>query len=68
VAAFSGLNVVTPFGPIVYRPEDHQSTMGAYVGRTKNEGGKGVMVDFRYVDGAKVLPSAAEVKKLRPAE
>jgi branched-chain amino acid transport system substrate-binding protein len=42
--------------------------MGAYVGRTKNEGGKGVMVDFRYVDGAKVLPSAAEVKKLRPAE
>lgn len=68
VAAFSGLNVVTPFGPIVYRPEDHQSTMGAYVGRTKNEGGKGVMVDFRYVDGAKVLPSAAEVKKLRPAD
>ena len=68
VTAFSGLNVGTPFGPIVYRPEDHQSTMGAYVGRTKNEGGKGVMVDFRYVDGAKVLPSAAEVKKLRPAE
>ena len=68
VAAFSGLNVVTPFGPIVYRPEDHQSTMGAYVGRTKNEGGKGVMVDFRYMDGAKFLPSAAEVKKLRPAD
>ena len=68
VTAFSGLNVGTPFGPIVYRPEDHQSTMGAYVGRTKNEGGKGVMVDFLYVDGAKVLPSAAEVKKLRPAE
>ena len=34
VTAFSGLNVGTPFGPIVYRPEDHQSTMGAYVGRT----------------------------------
>ncbi|CAM5790740.1 ABC transporter substrate-binding protein [Ottowia pentelensis] len=68
VAAFSGLNVVTPFGPIVYRPEDHQSTMGAYVGRTKNVDGKGVMVDFRYMDGAKFLPSAAEVKKLRPAD
>ena len=59
---------MTPFGPITYRPEDHQSTMGAFVGRTKNEGGKGVMVDFRYMDGAKFLPSAAEVKKLRPAD
>ncbi len=68
VAAFCGLNVVTPFGPVVYRPEDHQSTMGAYVGRTKNDGGKGVMVDWRYMDGARVLPPAAEVRKLRPAE
>ena len=25
------------------------------------------MVDFKYVDGATVLPSDAEVKKLRPA-
>ena len=68
VAAFSGLQVDTPFGPISYRPEDHQSTMGAFVGRTKNEGGKGVMVDFQYMDGAKYLPGAAEVKKLRPAD
>ena len=68
VAAFSGLQVDSPFGPISYRPEDHQSTMGAYVGLTKNEGGKGVMVDFQYMDGAKYLPSAAEVKKLRPAD
>ena len=68
IAAFRGLNVVTPFGPIVFRPEDHQSTMGAYVGRTKNEGGKGVMVNSRYMDGAKFLPSADEVKKMRPAD
>jgi branched-chain amino acid transport system substrate-binding protein len=68
VTAFRGLNVVTPFGPIVFRPEDHQSTMGAYVGRTKNEGGKGVMVNSRYMDGAKFLPSADEVKKMRPAD
>ncbi|MBS0301734.1 MAG: ABC transporter substrate-binding protein, partial [Proteobacteria bacterium] len=68
VAAFSGLQVDSPFGPISYRPEDHQSTMGAYVGLTKNEGGKGVMVDFQYMDGAKYLPNAAEVKKLRPAD
>lgn len=65
ITAFRGLNVTTPFGPVVFRPEDHQSTMGAYVGRTKNEGGKGVMVDYRYIDGSKVQPSNAEVKKMR---
>jgi branched-chain amino acid transport system substrate-binding protein len=68
IAAFSGLQLMTPFGPITYRPEDHQSTMGSFVGRTKNEGGKGVMVDFRYMDGTGFLPSAAEVKTLRPAD
>ena len=67
VAAFRGLQVDTPFGRITYRPEDNQSTLGAFVGRTKNEGGKGVMVDYRYLDGANYLPSAAEVRKLRPA-
>ena len=66
VAAFRGLQVDTPFGHIVYRAEDHQSTMGAFVGRTRREDGKGTMIDFRYVDGARVLPSAEEVKKLRP--
>ena len=68
VTAFKGLSLMTPFGPITYRPEDHQSTMGCFVGRTKNDGGKGVMVDFRFLDGAQFLPSAAEVKKLRPAD
>ncbi|CAN1533537.1 LivK ABC-type branched-chain amino acid transport systems, periplasmic component [Burkholderiaceae bacterium] len=68
IAAFKGLQLMTPFGPITYRPEDHQSTMGAFVGRTKNEGGKGVMVDFRYMDGSRFLPTAAEVIKLRPAD
>ena len=68
MAAFRGLQLTIPFGPITYRAEDHQSTMGAYIGRTKNEGGKGVMVNYRYADGAKFLPSAAEVKKLRPAD
>lgn len=68
IAAFRGLQVGTPIGPITFRAEDHQSTMGGFVGRTKNEGGKGIMVDYRYVDGAKVLPSGEAVKKLRPAD
>jgi branched-chain amino acid transport system substrate-binding protein len=68
IAAFKGLRTTSPFGPIVFRASDHQSTMGAYVGRTAVREGRGVMVDFRYVDGAAVLPSDAEVAKLRPAE
>jgi len=64
VVSFKGLQVPTPFGRITYRTEDNQSTMGGFIGRTKNEGGKGVMVDYRYLDGAKFQPSADEVKKL----
>jgi branched-chain amino acid transport system substrate-binding protein len=68
VEAFKDLTVESPFGAFTYRASDHQATMGAYVGTIALEGGKGVMVDFKYVDGATVLPSDAEVKKLRPAE
>jgi branched-chain amino acid transport system substrate-binding protein len=67
VEAFSGLAVDTPFGPITYRASDHQATMGAFVGKLAVKDGHGTMVDFKYVDGASVLPSDAEVKKLRPA-
>ncbi len=66
ITAFRGLEVMTPFGMATYRAQDHQSTMGAYVGKTKLEQGKGVMVDYVYLDGAKYQPSDAEVKKLRP--
>ncbi|RPH58355.1 MAG: ABC transporter substrate-binding protein, partial [Burkholderiales bacterium] len=68
IAAFKGLKVGTPFGPMVYRPEDNQSTMGAYIGVTTVRDGKGVMKDYRYVDGATVLPNAEETRKLRPAD
>ncbi|HZP78231.1 MAG TPA: ABC transporter substrate-binding protein [Pseudolabrys sp.] len=67
VAAFANLKVDSPFGPFVYRASDHQATMGAFVGKLALENGKGTMVDFKYVDGASVLPSDAEVAKLRPA-
>ena len=67
IQAFSGLKVTIPFGPIQFRAIDHQSTMGVYVGRTAVKEGRGVMVDFRYVDGADTLPSDAEVQKRRRA-
>jgi branched-chain amino acid transport system substrate-binding protein len=68
VSAFSGLKVDSPFGPFVYRGSDHQATMGAYVGKLAMRDGKPVMVDFKYVDGASVLPPDDDVKKLRPTE
>jgi len=66
VEAFEGLKVDSPFGPFEYRASDHQATMGCFVGKLAVENGKGTMVDFKYVDGASVLPGPEEVKKLRP--
>jgi branched-chain amino acid transport system substrate-binding protein len=68
VSAFANLKVDTPAGPITYRASDHQSTMGAWVGKTALVKGKGTMVDIKYIDGAAVLPSDAEVRKLRSGE
>ncbi len=68
ISAFRGLELMTPFGKTQFRPQDHQSTMGAYVGKTKNDKGKGTMVDYVYLDGAKYQPTDAEVKKLRPVD
>jgi branched-chain amino acid transport system substrate-binding protein len=52
---------------VEYRPIDHQSTMGAYVGRIGVKDGKGYMKEWRFVDGKDALPSDAEIKKMRPA-
>ena len=67
IAAFRGLTFDTPMGKATFRAIDHQSTMGAYIGKTTLRGGKGEMKDYRYLDGAKYLPSDDVVKKLRPA-
>ncbi|MEP6942488.1 MAG: ABC transporter substrate-binding protein [Betaproteobacteria bacterium] len=68
IAALSGLSVDTPFGPVVYRAIDHQSTMGAYVGRIAVKDGKGVMVDWKYADGRNYLPSDDWVRAHRPPD
>ncbi len=64
---FGGARFETPIGPAMWREIDHQSTMGGFVGKLAVQDGHGVMVDWRYVDGASVLPPDAEVRKLRPA-
>ncbi|WP_063690261.1 ABC transporter substrate-binding protein [Bradyrhizobium stylosanthis] len=64
---FGNVGFATPFGPASWRSIDHQSTMGTFVGRTAVRGDKGVMVDWTYRDGGTMLPSDAEVRKLRPS-
>ena len=65
VEAMKGLQMATPFGPITWRPLDHQSTMGAFVGQLARKDGRGVMVNWRFADGANFLPPIEEVKQLR---
>ena len=68
VAAMSALVVDTPFGPVSFREIDHQSTMGAYVGRISVQNGKGVMVDWKYANGGDYLPPDDVVRRMRPAD
>jgi branched-chain amino acid transport system substrate-binding protein len=68
IAAFRGLQFDSPFGKIMFRAQDHQSTLGAYVGRTVLRGDKGEMRDYRYVDGAKFQPTDQEVAAMRPKD
>ncbi len=64
---FADATFTTPFGISRFRAIDHQSTVGSYVGRLVKQDGRGGMVDWRYVDGATVLPPDDVVRKLRPA-
>ena len=68
ITAFRGLSFDSPYGKLSFRALDHQSTMGAFVGRTRNDQGKGVMVEARYQDGAAFQPSNDDVRKLRAAD
>jgi branched-chain amino acid transport system substrate-binding protein len=68
IAAAEGLAVPSPFGEISFRKIDHQSTLGAFVGKTAQKDGKGIMVDTVYRKGSDYLPSDAEVEKLRPKD
>lgn len=68
VEAMRGLQFSTPFGPAEFRAIDHQSTLGAYVGKLDLRGNRGTMVDWRYAEGRRYLPSDAYVRARRPAQ
>ncbi|MCW8085168.1 ABC transporter substrate-binding protein [Sabulicella glaciei] len=68
IEAMRGLRFPSAFGEteVEFRDLDHQSTSGAYVGRTAVRSGRGVMVDWRYADGRNYLPPDDVVRGLRP--
>ncbi len=66
VEAMRGLPFQSPFGACTFRALDHQSTLGAFVGKTALRNNRGTMVDWRYADGANYLPSDEEVRRMRP--
>ena len=66
--AMSGLEILSPLGPITFRAADQQSTMGTFFGRLTVKDGMPRMVDWRYGDGKVYLPSEAEAAKMRPQD
>jgi branched-chain amino acid transport system substrate-binding protein len=66
VGAMRGLKFAGVFGEVEFRALDHQSTMGAFVGRTVLRDGRGAMADWRYADGRNYLPTDEVVRQLRP--
>ncbi len=69
VETMKGLEVPSsPTGKFTFRAQDHQATMGTWVGKTDVKDGAGVMVDWYYADGADFQPSDDDVKSMRPAE
>ena len=65
IAAFKGLQFDTPVGRLTMR-DDHQSTLGSWVGELALKDGKGVMVNWTYLDGTDYLPPLDVAMKLRP--
>ncbi len=66
--ALTGLKLETPVGPLTFRPQDNQSTMGIWLGKTAITNGKASMSDgVVYYPGNQFMPTDEEVKKLRPA-
>ncbi len=64
-AAFDDMKFETLAGPVTMRGSDHQLSLGAWVGELAQVDKKGVMKNWTYIDGAKVMFPDAEVKAAR---
>lgn len=68
ITALRGLEVASPFGKIEFRLQDHQSTLGLFVGKLDMKDNRGFMTEWRYANGYDLQPSDDYVKSKRPAE
>jgi len=67
IVALRGMGMDTPLGPVIFRAQDQQSSMGAFVGTLGYKDGRSAVSDWRYLDGARYMPDEAYVKGRRPA-
>ncbi|MCP4329803.1 MAG: ABC transporter substrate-binding protein [Alphaproteobacteria bacterium] len=65
IDAMEGLTFDSIVGPITFRANDHQSTMGTWVGRTAVKDGRPMMVDWSYESGPAYFPSDDEIAEMR---
>lgn len=66
IAALTDLDTDTIAGKVTMRGLDHQSTLGAWVGETALQNGRGVMRNWRFADGRDFMFTEAEVRAARP--
>ncbi|MEQ1649400.1 MAG: ABC transporter substrate-binding protein [Hyphomicrobiaceae bacterium] len=62
IAALADMKFDTISGPVMMRGLDRQSSLGAWVGETTLVNGQGAMKNWKYIDGASVMFSEADVK------
>ena len=67
VLALRGLTFDTPLGPVRFRAQDQQSSMGTFLGTLGYKDGQNTASDWHYLDGANYFPSETYVKGRRPA-
>jgi branched-chain amino acid transport system substrate-binding protein len=67
VRGFRGLEFDSPIGRLTVRAGDHQATVGHWIGRLACRNGRGVLVDWEFLDGAAFLPPEAQAAAMRPA-
>lgn len=64
-AAFAGLKLDTPYGPVSFRPIDHQSTLGVCLAVTAEQDGRMIAQPTGYLDGSRLQPPNKAVHALR---
>ncbi len=59
IDALEGLTISTPVGPVTFRADDHQSTLGAWIGVSRYDAARSLatVADWEYIAGEKHPPT-----------